>query len=178
YFSAGSFENWRPDSNIFPQSVIGKQLVGWPGEYWLDSESQPLRFHGPIMQSRMALGSDKGCDGFDPDNVDAFAQTGTGWTISVAHQLTFNRFLADTAHSMGKLVALKNCLDLIPELYPYFDFAVVEQCAQYNECDLASPFVSAGKAVFEYVCLHGSPSSSAQSEDLTHNPSTKHRIFK
>ena len=30
-----------------------------------------------------------------------------------------------------------------------FDFSVDEQCAQYDECDQLTPFVTAGKAVFE-----------------------------
>jgi hypothetical protein len=30
-----------------------------------------------------------------------------------------------------------------------FDFAVVEQCFQYHECGRFSPFIAAGKAVFE-----------------------------
>ena len=28
-FSAGSFENWRSDKNLFPDSVKGNQLHGW-----------------------------------------------------------------------------------------------------------------------------------------------------
>jgi hypothetical protein len=29
YFSAGSFENWRPDNRSFPDSVKGNPLDGW-----------------------------------------------------------------------------------------------------------------------------------------------------
>ena len=29
YFSAGSFEDWRPDKDRFPDSVKGKPLDGW-----------------------------------------------------------------------------------------------------------------------------------------------------
>jgi hypothetical protein len=36
YFSAGSWEEWRPDAGQFPEAVKGKGLVGWPGEQWLD----------------------------------------------------------------------------------------------------------------------------------------------
>ena len=37
----------------------------------------------------------------------------------------------------------------------YFDFAVVEQCYQYNECDAFVPFVQQNKAVLicEYAKL-------------------------
>jgi hypothetical protein len=35
YFSAGSWEDWRPDAGDFPNSVKGNSN-GWPGEKWLD----------------------------------------------------------------------------------------------------------------------------------------------
>jgi hypothetical protein len=45
-------------------------------------------------------------------------------------------------------VALKNDLEQVEELLPYFDFALNEECFTYDECDLLIPFVEAGKAVF------------------------------
>lgn len=36
YYSAGSYENYRPDIASFPSSVLGKVLDGWPDEKWLD----------------------------------------------------------------------------------------------------------------------------------------------
>ena len=46
-------------------------------------------------------------------------------------------------------VALKNDPRQAKELVGAFDFAVVEECFQYDECDSFKPFVEAGKAVFE-----------------------------
>ncbi len=43
---------------------------------------------------------------------------------------------------------LKNDLGQIRRLLPYFDFALNEQCHQYDECGRLRPFVRAGKAVF------------------------------
>ena len=34
------------------------------------------------------------------------------------------------------------------QLVDDFDRALNEQCFQYNECDLLTPFIQAGKAVF------------------------------
>jgi len=45
-------------------------------------------------------------------------------------------------------VGLKNDLDQINDLVTYYDFAVNEQCFQYNECDTLQPFIAAGKPVF------------------------------
>jgi hypothetical protein len=49
YISVGSWENWRPDANQFPASVIGNDYEGWPGEKWLDIRQIDLL--APIMQS-------------------------------------------------------------------------------------------------------------------------------
>lgn len=69
YFSAGSFEPYRPDSSQFQQSVLGKTLDGWDDENWIDIRSDNVR---NIMVERIRLAKDKGCDAVDPDNVDAY----------------------------------------------------------------------------------------------------------
>ncbi|KXS17656.1 glycoside hydrolase family 114 protein [Gonapodya prolifera JEL478] len=145
YFSAGSSENWRPDFASFPAAVMGSPLDGWPGENWLDVRN--IDALGPIMTNRLMMAKNKGCDGVDPDNVDGYNNP-TGFPLSSADQLRYNRFIADAAHSNSLLVALKNCQALGPQLVPWYDFAVTEQCAQYEECDSSSPFVKANKAVF------------------------------
>jgi hypothetical protein len=56
--------------------------------------------------------------------------------------------IADLAHERGLAVGLKNDLAQIPHLLDDFDFAVNEECAQYDECGRLRPFTAAGKAVF------------------------------
>jgi hypothetical protein len=67
YFSAGSYENWRPDAGQFPAAVLGNPMDGWPGERWLDVKRIDLLM--PIMSARMDLAVQKGCTGVEPDNV-------------------------------------------------------------------------------------------------------------
>jgi hypothetical protein len=69
YFSAGSYEDWRPDAGQFKPEDLGKDLDGWPGEKWLDLRSENVR---DIMEKRIKMASEKGCDGVDPDNVDGY----------------------------------------------------------------------------------------------------------
>ena len=145
YFSAGSRENWRPDRDRFPSSVLGKTLAGWPDEQWLDIRR--LDVLAPIMEARLDLAVDKGCDGVEPDNVDGYAND-TGFPLSGHDQLRFNRWLARAAHSRGLSVGLKNDLNQVRELVDDFDWALNEQCFQYNECDRLTPFIQRGKAVF------------------------------
>ncbi|RME86412.1 MAG: endo alpha-1,4 polygalactosaminidase, partial [Caldilineae bacterium] len=35
YFSAGTWESWRPDAGDFPEEVLGNALAHAPGERWL-----------------------------------------------------------------------------------------------------------------------------------------------
>lgn len=144
YFSAGSHEDWRPDAGAFRSADLGNVLGGWPGERWLDIRSADVR---RLMAARLSLALQKGCDAVEPDNVDGYTQD-TGFPLSGADQLAYNRFLATEAHARGLGIALKNDLDQVAALVDAFDFAVNEQCHQYNECDLLRPFTDAGKAVF------------------------------
>ena len=145
YFSAGSYEDWRPDAAAFPAHVLGEPLEEWPGERWLDIRQ--LEVLGPIMSQRLDLAQQKGCDGVEPDNVDGYSND-TGFPLTGDDQLVFNIWLANEAHARGLSVGLKNDLDQVIELLPYFDWALNEQCFQYEECALLLPFIEAGKAVF------------------------------
>lgn len=144
YFSAGSYEDWRPDKSSYPASVLGKPLDGWPGERWLDFRHPSVL---SVMRGRLDLAVSKGCDGVDPDNVDTFTQN-SGFQLSESDQIAYNRWMANRAHERGLAVGLKNDLDQVDALVEYYDFQVNEQCHEYNECDVLQPFVDAGKPVF------------------------------
>lgn len=145
YFSAGSFERGRPDSGAFPAAVLGRPLEGFPDERWLDIRR--LDVLRPIMERRLDLCRRKGFDGVEADNVDGYANR-SGFALTGADQLRYNRFLARAAHARGLSIGLKNDLDQVRALEPLFDWALNEQCFQYDECDRLAPFVRAGKAVF------------------------------
>ena len=143
YFSAGSYENWRDDNESFPDVVLGEDLDGWDGERWLDIRSSTLE---PIMKARLDLAKLKNCDGVEPDNMDGYINN-SGFDLTSTDQLNYNKFIANEAHKRGLSVGLKNDLDQISQLEPYFDFAVNEQCNQYNECDKLSQFTTNNKAI-------------------------------
>eukprot|EP00049_Salpingoeca_infusionum_P000293 m.38842 g.38842 ORF g.38842 m.38842 type:complete len:259 (+) comp10249_c0_seq4:82-858(+) len=146
YFSAGSYEDWRTDASDFPKALIGNPLDGWDGEWWLDIRNIGSSALRGIMRGRMELAVSKGCDGVDPDNVDGFTND-SGFPLKAADQVAYNTWLANTAHDLGLLVNLKNCGSLATQLSSVFDFVVTEQCFQYNECDIYSPFANKGKAI-------------------------------
>ena len=144
YFSAGSYEEWRDDASEFSEADLGEPLDGWEGERWVDVRSGSLR---SLMERRLDLADERGCDGVEPDNVTAYNNE-TGFEITAADQLSFKTFLADSSHERGLLVGLKNDLEQIPDLVSQFDFAVNEECLEYDECEAYGPFVDADKPVF------------------------------
>ncbi|WP_148863819.1 endo alpha-1,4 polygalactosaminidase [Marinobacter fonticola] len=144
YFSAGSFEDWRPDADHFAAGDLGDPMGEWEGENWLDIRTQNVR---DIMTDRMLLAKAKGCDGVEPDNIDGYTNA-TGLPLTYADQLDYNRFLAETAHRLELAIALKNDLSQVTDLVSHFDMAINEQCHKYNECHLLQPFIDAGKPVF------------------------------
>lgn len=144
YVNVGAWESFRPDATAFPTALLGRS-DGWEGERWLDIRR--LDAIRPLMAARFDMCRSKGFDAVEPDNVDGYANA-TGFPLTAAQQLAFNRMIAGLAHDRGLAVGLKNDLDQVPALLQDFDFSVDEQCAQYGECAQLTPFVAAGKPVF------------------------------
>ena len=144
YFSAGTIENWRPDVNDVDESTIGLPLDDWEGERWLDIRAASVL---ELVKSRLRLAEQAGCDAVEPDNVDGYSNE-TGFSLSQSDQVRFNTEIARAAHELGLAVGLKNAFDLINTLSSEFDFAVTEQCHEYDECELPNPFTKGGNPVF------------------------------
>lgn len=144
YFSAGSAEDFRDDAQRFTDAERGRTLDGVPDEQWLDTRSPNVL---AVIEDRLDLAAAKGCDGVEPDNVDGYAND-TGFQLTPADQLAFNRAVAAAARERGLLVGLKNDVDQLGDLAGEFDFAVNEQCHEFDECDAYRAFVAGGKPVF------------------------------
>lgn len=145
YISVGSWEEWRPDADQFPASVIGNDYEGWPGEKWLDIRQ--IDVLAPIMQARLDECRAKGFDGIEPDNIDGFTND-TGFPLTYKDQLAYNIWLANEAHARGLSIGLKNDAEQVADLLPYFDWALTEDCFAEGWCEEMLPFIEAGKPVF------------------------------
>jgi hypothetical protein len=143
YVEAGAAADFRPDFADWPADLLGRS-DGWPGERWLDIRS-PARLE-PVLAKRFDMCRDKGFDAIEPDLIEHYAND-TGFPITAADQLRFNRFVARLAHERGLSVALKNDVGQVPALVGDFDFAIDEECFAYDECEALRPFIAAGKAV-------------------------------
>lgn len=143
YFSAGTYEEWRPDADEFPESALGRKVDGWEGERWLNIKDPKVM---RIMKKRIDLAYTKGCDAVEPDNVDGYDNP-TGFSLNYEDQLRYNKLLAKKAHKTGLAIGLKNDIGQTKDLASVFDFAINEECHEYEECEEYGYFIKKGKAV-------------------------------
>lgn len=165
YLDTGAYEHYRPDAAEFPGwherigdipdrpdppeagSVIGWNS-GWNGERWLDLRATDALL--PLIRARLDLAVRLGCDGVEPDQnnpLDNFP----GFDLGLEDQLAWYEIVAAEAHARGLSVGMKNGHDqpgAVERLVEVFDWALPEECVEYDECRRLDPFVAAGKAVF------------------------------
>ncbi|CAG8910118.1 unnamed protein product [Penicillium egyptiacum] len=159
YFSAGSFEDWRDDADDFNDADKGEDLEGWPGERWLNVKSANVR---KIMQTRLDIAVDKGCDGVDPDNIDGYDNP-NGFDLTKAEAIDYVNWLASQSHSRGLSIGLKNGGDIIDSVIDKMQWCVNEQCAEFHECDTYASFIEADKPVFHIEYPKGGSTNNAKS---------------
>jgi hypothetical protein len=145
YVDAGTWENWRPDAAKFPAKIRGKGN-GWPGERWLDIRA--IDVLKPLITARVDKCVKAGFDAVDFDNVDGYGND-TGFQLTGAHQLAFNRMLANVVHKRGLAVGLKNDMAQARKLRADFDFAVNEQCFAFHECSVYDSWIRSGRPVVQ-----------------------------
>ncbi|KAH8653220.1 glycoside hydrolase superfamily [Tricladium varicosporioides] len=159
YFSAGTYEPNRPDSDEMHKnpSDIGANMTGWPGEQWLNIRSDRIV---NVMKKRIDTALEKNCDGLDPDNVDGYDNDkGGGFkpALTMDDSIAYLQKLATYAHSKGMGIGLKNAGGLVPKTSTFLDWVVNEQCVQYGECGTFRPFIDAKKPVFHIEYKNQSP---------------------
>lgn len=144
YLNGGAWEGWRDDADHFPTATIGKDLDGWPDEKWLDIRQLDILL--PLMAQRMDACQQRGFEAVDVDNVDGY-DNDTGFPLTDVAQLTYISALADLAHERNLAFGLKNSVGLVDALAEDIDFAVNEQCHEFNECSAYLRLLATGKPV-------------------------------
>jgi hypothetical protein len=148
YIEVGAAETYRPDYSQFPASALGNAVQGYPNERYLDIRSSAVV---GVIENRIAMCAQKGFDAIEPDIDDSYTEN-TGFGLTMADDVAFNRTLANYAHGLGLSYGLKNGDDpsYAAQMLPIVDFALDEQCFQYSTCGAFFPsFRNAEKAVFE-----------------------------
>ncbi|CAM9403849.1 unnamed protein product [Ectocarpus sp. 12 AP-2014] len=101
YFSAGTYEEYRDDEADFPRSALGNRVEYSYGSWWININDEDIK---PVMEGRLDLASEKGCDAVDPDFMEV---------RKLAHQSHYeDEKLAPQSHDRGdKLTHPEHCRD-------------------------------------------------------------------
>lgn len=94
--------------------------------------------------------ADKGYDAVEPDNFDSF--TRSRGLLSAADATAFIKLLSDHAHSRGLAIGQKNTVELVGQRgRTGLDFAVAEECGEYDECGEYAEAFDDRVVVIEYT---------------------------
>ncbi|MEQ1874966.1 MAG: endo alpha-1,4 polygalactosaminidase [Ilumatobacteraceae bacterium] len=107
----------------------------WPDEYILDTSSAEQREQLLAIVGEWIDGcAESGFQAVEIDNLDTYSRFPA--SLSADDAVEFARALAERAHAVGLAIGQKNAADLVVRRGETdFDFAVVEQCNVYDECD-------------------------------------------
>ncbi|OUM60988.1 glycoside hydrolase family 114 protein, partial [Piromyces sp. E2] len=146
YFSGGTMQKSRKiDYDDYVKAGVALPEVSAWGNHYIDIRKKDKL--QPLIRNRMKRAKSYGCDGVKVDSIDSY-RYGVGG-LKQSDSVVFDKWLAETAHDEDIAVGLKNAKSIAAELQPYFDFAVVESCAESaNVCNSFTPFTDHGKAVF------------------------------
>ena len=111
----------------------------WEDEYLMDTSTETKRsaliaIVGPWIDKCAA----DGFNAVEPDNLDSFARS--KGVLTEASNTEFAKLLVNRAHSAKLAIAQKNTSSLVSigASQIGFDFAIVEECQVFSECDAYS----------------------------------------
>jgi hypothetical protein len=136
----GAESDW--DSNLLLRDSAGKVVYDkdW-GEALLDVGTAAKRQRiANTIGAQIDGCRDKGFQAVEPDNYDSYTRSGNRLTASNAQ--AYIKLLSTRSHTDGLAIAQKNTSELAGNRAANgLDFAVAEECGQYDECgDYTSAF--------------------------------------
>jgi hypothetical protein len=107
----------------------------WPDEYILDTSTTAKRNAiATIVNGWIDACASAGYQAIEPDNLDSWTRSKK--LLTKANNVSLATLLASHAHAKGLAIAQKNTADLgsTGKSTVKFDFAIAEECQQYDEC--------------------------------------------
>lgn len=128
---------------------LGGRMSGYPEHYLNINAASTVSIIESMIREQCAA---KGFDAVEPDIDDSYTES-TGYRITEAQNVTYDKQLGAYAHSLGLAWGQKNG-DNDPgfsaALSPTTDFLLTEECNFYESCSIvALPYVKAGKLVLD-----------------------------
>jgi hypothetical protein len=150
-FQSQPGEAWRDE--LLVQGETGPIVdPDWPDEHILDLSSAADR--AAILERQKEAIAGCAADGFDAvefDNLDSYTRSDGAFTLEEAAD--FATALVAVAHEHGLLAGQKNTAELGDRGRDEigFDFAVVEECDQYDECGVFTEVYGTAMIDIEYT---------------------------
>ncbi|MEO5921154.1 MAG: endo alpha-1,4 polygalactosaminidase [Pseudolysinimonas sp.] len=135
----GEGERWLADyPALVLREVDGEPVAdpGWPDEYLLDTSTVGKRAAiAHRFASVLSSCDERGFDAVEIDNLDSWSRSNGALTLD--DNIALAALFADRSHALGLAIAQKNGAGESQRLRDEvgFDFAVVEQCMRFSECD-------------------------------------------
>jgi hypothetical protein len=149
----GESAGWRADHPDLLLKANGAEVAdpSWPDEILLDTSTAAKR--DAILAIVGAWIDECAKDGFqavEPDNLDSW--TRSQGLLTQADNVAMATLLAARAHAAGLAIAQKNASEIASlQAQIGFDFAVVEECQPYGDCDAFSTAYGARWFEIEYT---------------------------
>jgi hypothetical protein len=132
----------QPEVEWPPQLVSTVEDPEWSGEFVIDLSTPDNRsLAAATVEGMVDRCAAKGFDAVEFDNLDTFVRFGGLGTGEVgfgrAEAVEYAATLVRLAHGRGLAAAQKNTAELLDADIGFdigFDFAIVEQCGEYDEC--------------------------------------------
>lgn len=107
----------------------------WDGEYLIDISTPERRTDAAAHLGQMVEEcASKGFDAVEYDNLDSWTRL-DGLPFDRTDTIAFSELITELAHALGLAVGQKNTASLLGDRTQIgFDFAVVEECGQFDEC--------------------------------------------
>ncbi|MFF4243254.1 endo alpha-1,4 polygalactosaminidase [Streptomyces sp. NPDC001822] len=133
----GELKRWEDtDPDLLLRDDDGEPVIdeGWD-EVLLDTSTAAKRTRlAEIVGGWVDGCAESGFQAVEPDNLDSYERS--HGKLTRAQNAAFAAMLARRAHESGLAIGQKNTTDLLPRHRTIgFDFAVTEECAQFDECD-------------------------------------------
>jgi hypothetical protein len=129
----------RPDeAGGWPAEVVSSfEDEAWPGEFVIDLSTPERREAAAAHVATMIdTCTDKGFQAVEFDNLDSYTRY-DGLPFGLTETLDFAQRITAYAHERGLAVGQKNTVELTREQaieQVGFDFAVAEECSEFDEC--------------------------------------------
>ncbi|NGO73743.1 endo alpha-1,4 polygalactosaminidase [Streptomyces boncukensis] len=145
----GAEDSWDPD--LLLRNEAGEVVYDedWH-EAFLDLRTADKRRRVAAKVGRWIDScASQGYDAVEPDNYDSYDRSGKLLTATQAQQ--YIRLLSEQAHRRGLAIGQKNTPQLAGEREANgLDFAVAEECGEYEECDAYTRAFGDRVVVIEY----------------------------